>query len=137
MHPYRPQWQYGYAFAPGSAEANAYASYYQMYAGVPAQAVAPAPPQMPEPVSASTGPTYSSDFSSGASGFSLPPAAAPQQPYQKRPRFSAPTGQSYQPPTSYVKQPPPPPPQAGTVPKSGRLIHSMFTATSSKPVKVE
>jgi hypothetical protein len=122
MHPYRPHWQYGYAFPAGSAEANhAYAaSYYQMYAGVqPTQPVASH--HIPETVAATATPAYTSDFSSGTSGFSLAPAAvsaaAAQQSYQKRPRYQAPTNQNLQ-QVPLTEQPPPPPRVA---PKAGKL----------------
>ena len=84
MHPYRPQtqWQYGYALAPGATpDPNAaYASYYsQMFGTVPA---APQPPPPPAPPTPAT-PAYTSDFSSGATGFSMPPPSNHHYNYQQ------------------------------------------------------
>ena len=98
MHPYRPQtqWTYGYAMAPAAAtdpNAAAYASYYsQMYGAVPAATAQPPPPP-PPPVAPQTpaAPAYTSDFSSGATGFSMPPPTTPSYSYnyyQQQPRRS-------------------------------------------------
>ena len=126
MHPYRPRWQYGYALAPGAGAgfgtgdaSNAYTSYYQMYAGVPA--VPPPPPP------SDTTPAYSSDFSSGTSGFRMPPPVnqyhnLQNQNYQKRLKHPASfqTNQNLQ-QVPLTKQPPLPPPQE--TPKAGQNIN--------------
>jgi hypothetical protein len=118
MHPYRPQtqWQYGYALAPTTTtDPNAaYASYYsQMYGAVPA---APQPPP-PAPPQAPAAPAYTSDFSSGATGFTMPPPTThynyQQQRRSKYQSYESTTNQNLQevqitgPPITSHPHPPP------------------------------
>ena len=104
MHPFRPQWQYDYSFPSGADASNAYAAsyYHQMYAGVPA-----APPPPPPP--SDTTPAYSSDFSSGSTGFTMPPPTNHYQHYQKR--YNKPHQVKNVQQVPLNKRPPPPPPQ--------------------------